>query len=222
MGTFRRAARHKWWERTAALALLCFFVFAAAMTLDLAAAELRHGMVESEHVETIPTQELLRAAVVANPRDSMSWIALGLAAERRHELERAAQYFAEAERVDRRYLPAWSSANYHFRHGDAANFWSAAARASAMIYDDPRPLIDLADRTEANPGIALERLHATPFLERAYLDFLIGKRRWDAASVVALKLLARHDAADASRLRDFADRLRSAGRSDLAPRSAAI
>lgn len=220
MGTFVRAARHEWLERTAALALIFFFVFAAAMTLDLAAAELRrgqveNGLVESGRPETIPTQESLRAAVAANPRDSEAWIALGLAVERRHELEQSARYFAEAEKVDRRYLPAWSSANFHFRHGDAEHFWSAAARASAMIYDDPRPLIDLADRMESDPGIALERLRSTPFLERAYLDFLIGKRRWDAARVVAMRLLARHDTADAGRLRDFADRLRGAG-SDLA------
>ena len=193
-------ARHDWLKRPPRLALLVFFVFAAAMTLELAGVELLGDS----------------AAVTAHRRDSLSWIALGLAAERTRDLAQAAQYFAEAEKVDRRYLPAWSSANFYFRHGDAGKFWHAAARASAMIYDDPRPLIDLADRMEPDPAMVLDRLHATPLIERAYLDFLIGKQRWNAAAAVASRMLARGDPADAGRLQDFRERRRAAGQGDAA------
>ena len=157
--TFQRRFARLW--RMTLAAAFFLFSLAVAMTLMRAAVESGPGGQGTE-----PTQEWLRAAVAANPRDSAAWIELGLAAEREHEFVEAARSFAQAEKVDRRYLPAWSSANFHFRQGNAENFWDAAARAAAMIYDDPRPLVDLADHMEPDPVIALGRLHAPPSVER--------------------------------------------------------
>jgi hypothetical protein len=200
-----------WHRRMASAAGLAFFSLAATMTMKLARAEWNFSRADGE-----PTSESLREAVAINPRDSSAWIALGLAAEGEHDFPRAAQYLAEAEKVDRRYLPAWTSANFYFRGKNAREFWDAAARAAAMIYDDPRPLIDLADRMEPDPAMALDRLHGAPSVERAYLDFLIGKRRWKAGQTVALRILARRDPSDADRLQDFADRLTQAGQREAA------
>jgi hypothetical protein len=61
---------------------------------------------------------------------------------------------------------------------------------------------------------ALSRLGSTRPLERAYLEFLIGRSRWEQAESVAAKIAARHDAWDSERLLDFTDRLLSAGRAD--------
>jgi tetratricopeptide (TPR) repeat protein len=201
--------------RVASAGLLIFFALAAYATLRLAAAESKFRWIGARQ-ETEETPQSLRAAVGSNPRDSSAWITLGLAAERAHEPAEAARDFGEAEKVDRQYLPAWTSANFFFRRRNIAPFWSAAARAAALVYDDPRPLIDLADRMEPDPAIALSRLGATSALERAYLDYLIGGSRWDQAQSVAEKILARANGNDSERLRDFTDRLIGAGRGDAA------
>src|SRR6476661_9461387 len=130
----------------------------------------------------------LRVAVQLNPRDSAAWMELGLATERDGDLEQAADCFLEAERVDRQYLPAWTSANFFFRRGNDLHFWRAAMRAAAMSYDDPAPLIELADQREPDAFAALERLGKRAHLERGYLRFLIGRSRWEEAEEVAAQL----------------------------------
>ena len=108
----------------------------------------------------------LRAALRLNPRDSGAWMALGLAAERDGDMQQAAGDFLEAEKVDRQYLPAWTSANFFFRRVNDRQFWRAASRAAAMSYDDPAPLIELADRREPNATAALAHLGDSARLER--------------------------------------------------------
>ncbi len=106
-------------------------------------------------------------------------------------LEKARQALERAARADRQYLPAWTLANFAFRHGDAATFWRAARRAAALAYDHRQPLIELADRMEREPAVALDRLEAGAPFERDYLDFLIAERRLDDALKVARRILAR-------------------------------
>ena len=132
---------------------------------------------------------------------------LGLAAERDGDMEQAADCFLAAEKVDRQYLPAWTSANFFFRSGNDRQFWRAAKRAAAMSYDDPAPLIELADHREPNAIAALERLGDSAHLERGYLRFLIGQSRWQEAEEVAAGLSVRGDAPDRELLLDFTDRL---------------
>jgi tetratricopeptide (TPR) repeat protein len=146
-----------------------------------------------------------------NPLDSSAWIALGLAAEQTGDVHRASEYLLRAEKVDRQYLPAWTAANFFYRHGNDAEFWRAAVQAAAMSYDDPAPLIDLVDHREARAAAALELLGDTPRLERGYLRFLIGQSRWPEAQEVAAKLASRHDPEDGELLASFSDRLIAAG-----------
>jgi hypothetical protein len=143
-------------------------------------------------------------------------MALGLEAERAGDVTRAAESLLRAEEVDRQYLPAWTAANFFFRHGNDVEFWRAATRAAAMLYDDPVPLIDLVDHREPQAVAALERLGDTPRLERGYLHFLIGHNRWAEAQVMAARLASLKDAQDGELLANFTDRLIVAGRAEAA------
>ena len=149
-----------------------------------------------------------------SPRDSSAWITLGLEAEQVGDFQLAAEYLLRAEKVDRQYLPAWTAANFFFRHANGAEFWRAATQAVAMSYDDPTPLIDLVDHREPHAVAALERLGDTPRLERGYLRFLIGQSRWPEAQAVAARLASRNDVHDRELLLKFTDRLIAAGNVD--------
>ncbi|HTM11786.1 MAG TPA: hypothetical protein VL127_02680 [Bryobacteraceae bacterium] len=158
----------------------------------------------------------LRVAVRLNPHDSIAWMALGLAAERDDDMEKAAAYLLEAEKVDRQYLPAWTSANFFFRRVNHLQFWRAASRAAAISYDDMAALIDLADHREPNAIAALERLGESARLERGYLHFLIGRSRWREAAAVAARLCLRGDPGDRELLLNFTDRLIEANEGEAA------
>ncbi|MEO8048871.1 MAG: tetratricopeptide repeat protein [Acidobacteriota bacterium] len=162
----------------------------------------------------------LRAAVRVNPRGATAWMALGLAAEQEGDMEQAAASFLEAERVDRQYLPAWTSANFFFRRGNDFQFWRAAKRAAAMSYDDPAPLIELADHREPQAISALERLGDNARLERGYLYLLIAQSRWREAEAVAARLSSHttvgSDTRDRELLLNFAGRLIAAQEGEAA------
>jgi len=213
---------------------LAAFVFAAAGTLRLAIAESlwRTGSLaaggwpmsvgNSSYYEELAVREpalevsALGRAVAANPRDSAAWIALGLAAERAGDTDRARYCLLQAEKVDRQYLPAWTAANFFFRQANDTEFWRAARQAAAMFYDDPAPLIDLADHRELKAVAALERLGDTPRLERGYLHFLIAEGRWQEAQEVGGRLALRRGAQDRELLLALTDRLIVAGRAEAA------
>ena len=161
----------------------------------------------------------LRAAVRLNPRDSAAWMGLGLAAERNGDMEQARDCFLEAEKVDRQYLPAWTSANFFFRRGNDLQFWRAATRAAAMSYDDLAPLIELADHREPDAIAALQRLGNSAGLERGYLRLLIRQGRWQEAEDVSVRLSLRGDARDRELLLHFTDRLIEAKKGPAALRA---
>lgn len=152
--------------------------------------------------------EQLHAAVSLNPRLSSAWIQLGLNAEADGNLQEAETDLLQAARVDRLYLPAWTLANFYFRRGDTAKFWPWAERAARLTFDDYRPLLRLADALETSPQRVATRLGGSAPLLRAYLDLLIGAKRFDSAQHVADLLAAWHDLADHDRLAAFAERLK--------------
>lgn len=185
------------------------FIFALGVTLRLAVA---HAL----EAEPSLAPDALRTAVRLNPRDSTAWMELGLAAEQNGDMDQAAKYFLAAENVDRQYLPAWTSANFFFRRSNDPQFWRAAKRAAAMSYDDPAPLIELADHRELEPLAALERLGDSARLEQGYLRFLISQARWRKAGTVAARLSSRRDVRDQELLLDFTDRLIGANEGEAA------
>ena len=86
----------------------------------------------------------LDAALRLNPRLARDWIARGLAAEREQNFDAAEHYLLEAAHIDKRYLPAWTLANFYFRRTRNDRFWKWARPAAILAYDDLRPLLDLA------------------------------------------------------------------------------
>jgi hypothetical protein len=180
--------------RLFALAALGFFSFSTAAVIRLAFDE----------------------SGPADSQSSSAWITRGLAAEHAGNFSEAELALLQAARADRQYLPAWTLASFYFRQHRPQSFWPWAARAAALNYDDLRPLLKLADLIEPDPGVSLDRLSGTPQTEHAYLDFLIGEDRLEAARKVARRMLARHDPREAPRLADLVDRAIRAGHSDAA------
>lgn len=205
---------------------ISFLGFALALggTLRLAVAERAWPMASgnARHLEDLAVwrpalaRSSLRTALQLNPRDSTAWMALGLAAERDGDMPQAANCLLEAEKVDRQYLPAWTSANFFFRRANDLQFWRAATRAAAMSYDDPTPLIELADHREPNPSVALERLGDSAHLERGYLRFLMSRSRWQEAAEVGARLALRGDARDRGLLLNLTDVLIGANEGEAA------
>jgi tetratricopeptide (TPR) repeat protein len=193
--------------RMVATALFSGFVFAAGGAL--------HFAISAPQPEELAGNGL-RETVRLNPRNSGAWIALGLEAEQAGNSKEAERCLAAAEKADRQYLPAWTSANFFFRRGDNPQFWRAAAQAAAMSYDDPAPLIALADYREPRAVKALDRLGDSARLERGFLHFLIGESRWREAQEVAARLLAREDPHDLELLLALTDRLITSGEGDAA------
>ena len=99
----------------------------------------------------------MEAAVASNPRDSSSWMELGLRAERDGDLQKAERCLLEAARVDRQYDPRWTLANFYFRKSDWENFWLWAREAAAMSYGDSAALFRLGWRATQDPALILSR-----------------------------------------------------------------
>jgi tetratricopeptide (TPR) repeat protein len=162
----------------------------------------------------------LDAALQANPRLSSAWIAQGLAAERAGEMNQAERDLLEAARVDRRYLPAWTLANFYFRRQSPDQFWTWARHAAALTYDDFRPLLALARAVEPRPRVALEKLGGGDRLVHADLDDLAARGRLDDAQDVARLMLAQRAPppipSDAPRLLELAERQIRAGNAGYA------
>lgn len=164
-------------------------------------------LAEMDHTKRL---HWLRAAAGASPRASGAWIALGLEYERLQRMPEAEQALLEAARLDRQYLPAWTLANFYFRRQAQSEFWRWAARAAALAYDKPLPLIRLADFFEPDPERLLQRLEAGAELTRVYLDYLIGERRLELAGKAARVLESFGDPSDRRRLEDLEARRRAA------------
>lgn len=166
--------------------------------------ELTLAEVDPQHA-----REALDLAAKANPQSSAVWIALGLLEEAGGEPSHAEHSLKRAAQVDRQYLPAWTLANFYFRRADRDQFWGWADRAAALVYDDFRPLLGLADQFEPDPGRMLAHFHDARRLRPTYLDFLIGAKRLDAAQQVAREMA--EDRANDPYLIALADRQLRAG-----------
>ena len=141
-----------------------------AIWLDRAAPNARYferlAELDSGHAD-----HWLREALRLNPRLSSAWIELGAESD-----------LLEAARVDHRYLPAWTLANFYFRAGSQEAFWPWARRAAGLAYDDPRPLLQLANAFDSDALRVVEKLGGSDALLRADLDYLVGDGRMDAGS----------------------------------------
>jgi tetratricopeptide (TPR) repeat protein len=135
---------------------------------------------------------ILHAAVACNPRDSPSWIELGLKAEAEGNFTMAEKHLLEAARVDRQFDPRWTLANFYLRRNDAEHFWRWAKEAAAMSYGDLAPLFRLSWRMTQDAGLILERaIPDQPEILAQYVSFLLAENHLEAAAVVAQRLVGR-------------------------------
>jgi len=149
-----------------------------------------------------------RGVEPARPHSSAALIDAGLLAEEAGDYAGAEGSLLEAARIDRQHLPAWSLANFYFRRGDPASFWTWARRAAVLSYHEPTLLLRLCDELEPRPAVVLERIGDTPRMHRAYLDFLIGRNRLSDAQEVARRMDG--EPGSEGRLDALAARLRAA------------
>jgi hypothetical protein len=140
---------------------------------------------------------LLERAAELNPMSSAPRIRLGLAAETRGDLSTAETWLREAARVDHQFEPRWTLANFYFRQGNAAQFWTWIKAALEISYGDRRPAFDLCWRVSSDAEEILRR--AVPDRHEtlaAYLGYLLETRRVEAAGPVAMKLAGNRDDRD--------------------------
>lgn len=150
----------------------------------------------------------LEGAVVCNPRDSGSWIELGLQAELEGDFTRAERFLLEAARVDKQYDPRWALANFYLRRNDAENFWPWVRAAAAMSYGDATSLFRLAWRMTQDPGVILERaIPDQPAVLARYLSFLLADDHVAALEAAAQRVAGHAGQEDLPVLLASCDRL---------------
>lgn len=150
----------------------------------------------------------LQRAHEVHPRNTQIGIELALGREREGNSAEAEYIMLEAARYNRQYLPAWTLANFYFRHQDPTNFWLWAGKAADMCFDDFQPLLRLALYFESDPTIAAIKLGGGPRLLRSLMDVLIGEHRLEEASRIAKMLALKNDTADRDRLLSLEQRLK--------------
>jgi hypothetical protein len=140
---------------------------------------------------------LLERAAALNPMSSTPRIRLGLAAETRGDFSTAENRLLDAARVDHQFEPRWTLANFYFRRGDRARFWTWIRSALEMSYDDRTPAFDLCWRmSQDSREIFTRAIPDRHAVLAGYLGYLLTARKADALAPVAMKLAAAHDAAD--------------------------
>jgi tetratricopeptide (TPR) repeat protein len=133
---------------------------------------------------------LLQRAVKLNHYDASSWIQLGLLCEAVNDLTQAEEALLRAGSVDATFLPAWSLANFYFRHENAARFWYWAQKAAQMAPDDATALFRLAWYVSPNAADLENRLQMKrPVVEAQFVNFLITQGDPEAVSNAASRLL---------------------------------
>src|SRR5579871_5042957 len=99
----------------------------------------------------------LAAAVKLDPGDAAAWVRLGVAKELRGDLQGAERDLLEAARVSRQFAPRWALANYYFRRGAEARFWSWAGECLRIGYSDVSPVFQLCWRMRPDASL-IERI----------------------------------------------------------------
>lgn len=153
----------------------------------------------------------LQHAVALNPRDSSTWIQLGLSAESGRDFVLAERCYRQAARTSRQFQPCWTLANYFFRRGNGREFGIWAALALHMAYGDPTPLFQLCWRANPNPDMVLRAIPKRRDLLRQYLAFLVSEGRLEAAEQTSRRLLSQASSDDLPTLFTYCSRMVETG-----------
>ena len=162
-------------------------------------------------------EALLERAVKLDPYYATAWVRLGLLYEGDNDLPQAERALLQAAKVDATFLPAWSLANFYFRHERTDLFWKWARNAAEMVPDDASPLFRLAWYVNPNAGEIETRLQIyRPLVETQFLNFLMSQDEPDGVSQVAMQMLQRGDGSASESLLSSCEWLIEKKRPDLA------
>jgi len=162
-------------------------------------------------------EALLDRAVKLDPYYAVAWIRLGLLYEGDSNLPQAEQALLQAEKVDSTFLPAWSLANFYFRHERTDLFWKWARSAAQIVPGDASPLLRLAWFVNPNVGEIESRLQIhRPFVEIQFLNFLMSQKEPEGVSQAVMRMLARGDGSASEALSSACEWLIENKRPDLA------
>lgn len=192
---------------------------AVAHALDLAPHNTAHLSLRSLQLEYegSDADTLLERWAALNPLSSAPRIRLGLNAELHGDFVAAEHWLLEAARVDRQFEPAWTLANFYYRHDKPNEFWQWMHAALDISYGDRQPAFELCWRASSDPNEILTR--AIPNRREvlsAYLQYLLEEHRAADAGPVAVKLAVWRNPDDVPQLRAACDTLLDSGEEDAA------
>ncbi len=154
--------------------------------------------------------QLLGQALQANPRLTSARIRLGLLREKRGDFGTAERILRDAAHYDRQYFPAWTLANYYFRHEMWNDFWQWSRVARPLGSVDRKAVLRLVSMAEPDESVVLDRLQGGAQTVYPYMDLLIGSGRLDAAQRVA-RVVLKSPKIQRARLVDLSTRQLKAG-----------
>jgi tetratricopeptide (TPR) repeat protein len=160
---------------------------------------------------------LLEEVARLNPRASAPRIRLGLAAELRGDTNAAERWLKDAFSVDRQFETRWTLANFYFRQGRSAEFWTWMRSALEMSYGDRVAAFDLCWQNTDDAREILDR--AIPDrreVAASYLVYILNHHRQPAVAGAANKLAKMRIPADLPLLYEATDNLLSAGQTGQA------
>jgi tetratricopeptide (TPR) repeat protein len=177
-------------------------------------AQLANGFFFSDPASA---EALLDRAVKLDPYYAVAWIHLGLLYEGDNNLPPAEQALVQAAKVDSTFLPAWSLANFYFRHERTDLFWKWARNAAEMVPHDASPLFRLAWYVKPNVGEIESQLQIhRPSVDIQFLNLLMAEKRPEGVSQVAMHILTKDDGSSSEALSSSCEWLIQNKRPDLA------
>jgi hypothetical protein len=124
-----------------------------------------------------------------NPRASAPRIQLGLAAELRGDPNQAERWLQEAFSVDRQFETRWTLANFYFRQGRPAEFWTWLRSALEMSDGDRAAVFDLCWQMTGNGQEILDRaIPERREVAASYLLYVLEHHRQMAIAGAATEL----------------------------------
>ncbi len=153
----------------------------------------------------------LEAALAANAFHTQARLALAQEREFSGDDDAAEKLLLEGARLDRQFTPAWALANFYFRRGRTAPFWTWARRAAAMSFGDRRALLDLCFSVSNDPEDVFTRIGNTQ-MEEPFLRYLIARYGAASAETAAIRMARHADPAWRDTLVDYVDAAIAANR----------
>ena len=141
-------------------------------------------------LDDMHTPEIRARELAIQPRLARVLVDLATRAEFEGDLDRAEHLLLRAAEVDRTWLPRWVLTNFYFRRHAETQFWAWARQSASFGYGDLDPLFDLCMQiTDDTWRVQRELGIETPFVTRAYVNYLRSHGRLKDAGAVSRRLV---------------------------------